>query len=602
MRIEAIRPDVELPEDREPDCDPARDGITVDRLLVLDDGVVVCVLSACPPDEETLVFTVETKRLRPVPGLKDLDAAWTAGNRLLVLADGTLSLVDLKGDARALLDMPEDVQSVDAAWLADGPRVAGIARGERREGPGLFPSDRDRDRLVAWSPADGWRDVAEIPSGCRSLSLSGDGRRCAWLAPVSVIPEEAMRGEYAACDLESGEVKALTKGAGKAWGVQMAPDGSGAVYEANFQQKRPITTHTPLWWHAWESDAPVRLTEPGRCVDSYGWLAPDRLWVTYVDGVDRVTEAVSLNGDGEPMDAVLNGSGVGTKGVIAGESGDRDRMPFLAFGNDAVEIPQPDDFSDLRTRVVDWEAPDGLPIRGVVYEAEDTPDGAALIVRAHGGPAGDVTADRGGAIRHRHLLRAGYRILEPAFRGSLGFGDDFLGANIACQGVKDLEDIVSGVDHLVEAGTADRDRVGIFGGSYGGYMTLRAVAVTDRFKTGVALYGFIDNRWMTLETGDFTYEDEYIAPVTWPLREDAIKSDVFSRMHEIDCPLLLLHGDQDPICTLSQSKIVYRALEHRGVTAGLVVYPGEGHGFRKTEHRRDCARRTLAWFLQFLPV
>ncbi|MCH2663279.1 prolyl oligopeptidase family serine peptidase, partial [bacterium] len=224
------------------------------------------------------------------------------------------------------------------------------------------------------------------------------------------------------------------------------------------------------------------------------------------------------------------------------------------------------------------------------------------LIRVHGGPAGDVEATRDGAIRHAHLLRSGYRILEPAFRGSLGFGDDFLGANIGCQGTKDLDDIVKGVDNLVEAGIADIARVGKFGGSYGGYLTLRAVAITDRFKTGVALYGFIDNRRMTLETGDFTYEEEYIAPVTWPMDPNAVKSDVFLHLHEINCPLLLLHGDQDPICTLSQSKIVYRTLQHRGIPAGLVVYPGEGHGFRNPLNQKDCARRTLTWFEEFLPV
>ena len=105
---------------------------------------------------------------------------------------------------------------------------------------------------------------------------------------------------------------------------------------------------------------------------------------------------------------------------------------------------------------------------------------------------------------------------------------------------------------------------------------------------------------MTLETGDFTYEDEYIAPVTWPMEGDWVGCDVFSHLHDIDTPTLLLHGDRDPICTLSQSQIVYGALKHRGIDTGLVVYPGEGHGFRKPKNREDCAQRTLAWFRAYL--
>ena len=133
-------------------------------------------------------------------------------------------------------------------------------------------------------------------------------------------------------------------------------------------------------------------------------------------------------------------------------------------------------------------------------------------------------------------------------------------------------------------------------------MTLRALAVTDRFVAGVALFGFLDNRWMTLETGDFTYETEYIAPLSWPPAKKARRSDVFPHLGSIQAPLLMLHGDRDPICTLSQSVVAYRALEDRRIPVGLVVYPGEGHGFRKKKNRRDCARRVLAWFLEHLPL
>jgi dienelactone hydrolase len=598
----ALRPNLTLSDERERDVDPDVDLVRVNRILKLADGPIVCTFSACLPDTDTRVFKVEGPgELKPVPGLKDIDKLWPAGGRLMVMADGAIDLVDLDGDRSRLLDLPDGIGSIDVSWN-DGIRIGAIQEGERREGPGLFPAVRESDSLQSYSPQTGWVQVAEIPSGCWGLSLSGDGSRCAWVEPVNIVPEEAMRGEFRVCDFGTGEVSNLTEGAGQARSILMAKDGSGLVYRANFQSKKPITTHTDLWWHPWGSETPKRLTTGGRCIDHFDWLDDRTIWVSFIHGVSRVTETIDLDGNANTIgipatsDIATNGDG------FICEAGDADRLPFLSFKDQVVKIPQPDDFEDLQIRVVDWNASDGLPIKGVIYEAKDTRDGAPLLVKAHGGPAGDVEANRGVAVRHRALIRAGYRVFEPAFRGSIGFGDDFLGANIGCQGVKDLDDIVTGVDKLVEDGLADSDRVGIFGGSYGGYMTFRAVAVTDRFKTGVALYGFIDNRWMTLETGDFTYEDEYIAPVTWPMKQDAVKSDVFSHLQEINCPLLMLHGDQDPICTLSQSKIVYRALAHRGIETGLVVYPGEGHGFRKPEHRRDCARRTLAWFEEFLPV
>ncbi|MEE2752341.1 MAG: prolyl oligopeptidase family serine peptidase [Candidatus Latescibacterota bacterium] len=600
--MKALQPDLKLSDARERDIDPEIDLIRVMRIFGLADGTIVCAFSACLPDTETRVFRVAPSGdLEPVSGLKEIDKIWPAGDGLMVMGDGAIDLVSLKGDRRRLVDLPDRVSSIDASW-EDGARICAIQKGDRLDGPGLFPSDRERDRLLSYFPQTGWVEVADIPSDCRSLSISGDGSHCAWLEPVNTIPEEAMRGEYRACDIKTGEVTKLTEGAGKALAIRIARDGSGTIYLANFQSKKPITTNTDLWWHPTGIEAPTKLTTGNRSIVRFGWLNEQTVWVSFIDGLNRVTETIGLDGTVNPIAAPVSSGVVSIAEVLIAEVSDADRLPFLFVKDKVVEVPQPDDFTDLQMRTIDWEATDGLAIQGVIYEARETPDAAPMLVRAHGGPAGDVEADVGGAVRHRHLIRAGYRVFEPAFRGSLGFGDDFLGANIGCQGVKDLDDIVTGVDKLVDIGIADKNRVGIFGGSYGGYMTFRAVAVTDRFVTGVSLYGFIDNRWMTLETGDFTYENEYIAPVSWPMKDTAVKSDVFSHLHEINCPLLMLHGDQDPICTLSQSKIVYRALEHRGIQTGLVVYPGEGHGFRKPEHRQDCARRTLAWFNEFLPV
>ena len=603
LEISALKPDLKLSEDREREINPESGFIYVRQLVRLADAQIVAVLSS-GFIEDTCVYLVQDEgAFQPISGLPSVEWVWSAGTELLVHSGDDLLVVDLDGKHSKVTDLPDKAGRVDAVWCQDGLRAVAVSTGERFEDPLILPADRDQDRLWSYAPTQGWMDMGPIVADCWSLRLSRDGSKCVWREAVSAIPEEALRGEIVACDLSSGETTRVTDGAGQARTAEILSDGSGVVYHANLEQERPITTNLSLWYQAFEETEPKRLTIAGRTVVDFGWLDEKDLWVSFVDGVDRVTEIVSLNGESERLDLPSVSDVIrDVDGGLSYVTEDRAHFPYIRVFGKAVEIDQPESLDDLEIRVVDWTASDGMSITGVVHEHRGLADGAPLIVRAHGGPAGEVEATRSSAIRHRHLIRGGYRIFEPAFRGSLGFGDDFLGANIGCQGEADLDDIVTGVDHLVDAGVADRDRVGIFGGSYGGYMTLRAAAVTDRFKTGVALYGFIDNRWMTLETGDFTYENEYIAPVTWPLGDDAVKADVFSRLHDIECPILLLHGDQDPICALSQSKIVYRALEDRGVSTGLVVYPGEGHGFGKPEHRQDCARRTLAWFEQFLPT
>jgi dipeptidyl aminopeptidase/acylaminoacyl peptidase len=274
----------------------------------------------------------------------------------------------------------------------------------------------------------------------------------------------------------------------------------------------------------------------------------------------------------------------------------REEYPGLWLAGVRIAVPQAEPYDDLRVTATRWRAPDGLEIEGLVYDTPRTRPDAPLLVQVHGGPAAPIEEARGEVVGYRHLLRAGYRVLKPAFRGSLGYGDRFSQANIGCQGRADLADILAGVDHLAA------ERCGILGRSYGGYMALRALAVTRRFRAGVAISGFVDNRWMTLETGDLTYEREYLGPVTWPVPGATRLGDVFPRLAEIASPLLLIHGEADPICPLSQARVAYRAVQTLGGQVGLVVYPGEGHRIADPEHQRDCARRVLAFFREFLPV
>jgi pimeloyl-ACP methyl ester carboxylesterase len=146
-----------------------------------------------------------------------------------------------------------------------------------------------------------------------------------------------------------------------------------------------------------------------------------------------------------------------------------------------------------------------------------------------------------------------------------------------------MDDVLSGVDHLCESGRVRcGDNVGIFGGSYGGYLTLRALATSKRMRCGslahsltqtthpltthaaasprlrcgVAQYGFVMQRWMSLETGDFTFEDEYFGQRNrWPVPVETTGGDIFDRLHCISAPCLLLHGADDDICPLSQVPI-----------------------------------------------
>lgn len=601
--------EVKLPPHLDRLTDPALDLRRVRGMVCVGDEVVFVALSGrAQPSLFKLMANGDA--LAPIEGFESVDQLWPGdGHCALVESENAIWRVDLAGDKARLLDLPKGAVSRDIIWHAQG--LIAVALVDRRpdadpDAPYFFPSPRGEITLCRYASTEGWRDLAQVPARCSGLSMCGDGRRIAWREPLNAVPEEAQRAEFCGFDLDAGEVRRLTEGAGKAGSITMATDGSGYLYEANCEAEYPITTHTDVWWASWDGNARTNLTKGGRCVARFGWGHREKTaWVSFVEGLEIRTKVLDL--DGAPVgewDAVSDAVSdiVWMRdGRAVFETEDRERFPAIWTSTRRIPLPQPENCEDLRVSQLAWKAPDGWAIEGVLYEAADAPRPAPMLVSAHGGPAAPVENVRSEAARYRHLLRAGYRVFRPAFRGSLGFGDDFARGNIGCQGRADLHDILSGVDFLIDEGIATPNQVGIFGGSYGGYLTLQGLASTDRFRAGVALYGFIDIRRMTLETGDFTYETEYVAPLSWPIEERARISDVFPNLGAIRAPLLLLHGDRDPICPLSESKVTYRALEALGVPVGLVVYPGEEHGFRKATTRRDSARRTLAWFLKYMP-
>lgn len=598
---------VKLPSHLDRLTDPDLDLRRVQGMVRVGDEVVFVALSG-RAQAPLFKLTANSDALAPIEGFESV-ASIRPGDEhcALVESEGAIWRVDLAGDKARLLDLPKGVVSCDVRWHAQGLIVVALV--DRRpsvdpDAPYCYPAPRGEITLCRYASTEGWRDLAQVVAGCSGLSMCRNGRRIAWREPLNVVPEEAQRAEFCGFDLDAGEARRLTEGAGKAGRITMATDGSGYLYEANYEAEYPITTHADVWWTSWDGNERTNLTKGGQCVARFGWGHREKTaWVSVVQGLEIRTKVLAL--DSAPV-GELDADAVSDivwmrDGRAVFETEDRERFPAIWTGTRRIPLPQPENCEGLRVSQLAWKAPDAWAIEGVLYEADDTPRPAPLLVSAHGGPAAPVENVRSEAARYRHLLRAGYRVFRPAFRGSLGFGDDFARGNIGCQGRADLHDIISGVDFLIDEGIATPNQVGIFGGSYGGYLTLQALATTDRFRAGVALYGFIDIRRMTLETGDFTYETEYLQPISWPITERTRISDVFPHLGAIRAPLLLLHGDRDPICPLSESKVTYRALEALGVPVGLVVYPGEGHGFRKANTRRDSARRTLAWFLEYLP-
>jgi dipeptidyl aminopeptidase/acylaminoacyl peptidase len=199
------------------------------------------------------------------------------------------------------------------------------------------------------------------------------------------------------------------------------------------------------------------------------------------------------------------------------------------------------------------------------------------------------------------LSALGYFVFMPNPRGSFGQGEAFTQANMRDFGYGDLRDVLAGVDLIEQRFPIDKDREGITGWSYGGFMTMFAVTQTTRFRAAVAGAGISNwqsyygensiDQWMVPFFGASVYDN----PALYA------RSSAMDFIQRVKTPTLLPVGDRDGECPAPQSFEFWHALKTRGVKTQLVIYPNEGHHFSNPDHQRDVLARELNWFETQMP-
>jgi dipeptidyl aminopeptidase/acylaminoacyl peptidase len=244
----------------------------------------------------------------------------------------------------------------------------------------------------------------------------------------------------------------------------------------------------------------------------------------------------------------------------------------------------------------------GYDVQGWLLGPKDPPVGRKLplVVEVHGGPSAASQPRFQWKDTIYDLVSHGYYVLLPNPRGSFGQGEAFTKANIRDFGGGDLKDILAGVDAAELAAPIDDARLGVYGHSYGGFMTMWTVTHSTRFKAAVAGAGISDwvayygqngiDQWMVPFFGSTAYDDPSVYDRLSPIRY--IKA--------ARTPTFIYVGERDVECPPAQSLEFHHGMDAMGVPNTLVIYAGEGHGIREAANRADLKRRILGWFDQYL--
>ena len=291
--------------------------------------------------------------------------------------------------------------------------------------------------------------------------------------------------------------------------------------------------------------------------------------------------------------------------LLAGEAQDYVTPPHVGAGpvSSPHQITHENDalVAQVSARSVHWKN-EGLDVQGWLTGPAHLEPGRKypMVVQVHGGPSSAVQPTYLWKGTTNDLVQHGFFVFQPNPRGSFGQGEAFTRANVKDFGGGDLRDILAGVDAVEKVAPIDDRRLGIYGHSYGGWMTMWTVTHSTRFKAGVAGAGIADwvsyygengiNQWMVPFFGTTAYENPAAYDRFSPIRY----------IRHARTPTFIYVGERDVECPADQSLQFHAGLDAVGVPNSLVIYAGEGHGIRDAAHKADLKGRILGWFDKYL--
>ncbi len=612
------------------------------RSTVWDDNRYDAEIWIAPPDGQPYQLT-------RTPDGSSSSAQWSPDGRWLAFLAkrgeekaAQVHLIDPRGgEAWPMTDVEEGVSGF--AWSPAGGRMLLQIRDPesktdeaREKGYGAFaiedapgPSshlwvvsiDEDGEAGEAERLTEGDFDVADF-------RWSPDGTRIAYVRQPNSNLLSFMETDIYVLDVASGDSRPLVVGPGPDGSPVWSPDGEwilfsefdrdlGSLFYLNGELARIPSRggEIEVLTRGFDEDAGgARWTEAGiRFVASartgrvlYG-LDPDTRRVTPFELPTPVVGAWDFTPDGSAV-AFTGASGESffevyrAWGGVASGAGVGGARPEWARLTDMTA--QTDGWALGTREVITWESEDGTEIEGVLYKPDgyDPSRRYPLLVQIHGGPTGTSRPDLVPSYVYPivHWLAKGAVVLQPNYRGSAGYGEAFRSLNVRNLGVGDMWDVVSGVEHLIDAGIADPERLGCMGWSQGGYISAFLTTNTDMFDAISVGAGISD--WMTyyVSTDIHPFTRQYLKGTPWDDPDVYAETSPITNIAHASTPTLIQHGELDRRVPISDAYELYQGLQDQGVETKLIVYKGFGHGISKPKELLAAVWHNWQWFGKYI--
>jgi dipeptidyl aminopeptidase/acylaminoacyl peptidase len=462
---------------------------------------------------------------------------------------------------------------------------------------------------------DGGRVLCQGADFYATPELSADGRLAwtQWHHPnMPWNATEMMAGTFDGTSVQSVERRAG------------GPDES-AVQPRWLGERLLVISDRTGWWNLYEATeealeplhrAEAEFAHPQWVLGQtpYAVIDEDHLLCTVNrGGREQVAVLTVTTGELSPMtepDVTVNALAVGN-GTAAAALGHLDRPNTLSlFDLDtgdwtevrASAVPRLDSGAVSVAQPVTWSGTSG-EVHGWFYPPTNpdftAPAGALppLITLSHGGPTTAATAQF--QLGYQFWTSRGFAILDVDYSGSTGYGRSYRERLHGSWGIVDVEDCATGAVAMGQRGLADPERLAIKGGSAGGYTTLRALTSTDVFAAGISQYGVGDLETLAAETHKFEsrYTDWLVGP--YPQDRDVYRDrSPIDHLDQLSAPILLLHGLDDKVVPPNQAELMAAAARAKGLPVALILFEGEGHGFRRAETIRSATLAQLSFLGQ----